>query len=502
MRKFNFKESKTLYLVLVLILFAAGLAIRLFDLQDAPLDFHSTRQLHSALMARGMYYSISPQADISQSQRALAIRQWQLEGLVEPPLLEWLVALTYKMAGGVFLWIARLYSTFFWMLAALGILLITREMIGKIGSLVALAFFLFNPYAIYASRSFQPETLLVACLVFAFWSALKWDQHQTWKWALLSGLLGGLAILVKAVAVFFVAGIWLGLLFSRMKFAEMIKNRQLWLVALLLLFPYFVFMGYARLYTHGYEGQFSLRFFPQLWTQVGYYLRWVGTLRKAIGLEWLVLGLAGSLLISDKSLRWMIIGAWLGYVAFGFTLPYHISTHDYYNLPVYLMIAIGLGALLQRFVQVQSIEIWQSVILAGLLFFMVAIYGYEAYSTLKKTNYSQEVAFWQTMGANLDSDANVVALSEDYGYRLAYWGWVSPVNWMTTDDIRLRTESGQSYDFHQTFESAVQGRDYFLVTLMDEFNRQPDLKAALLGKFTLVMQTDRVMLFDLNQPIR
>ncbi len=36
-----------------------GLGIRLLDLTDPPLDIHPTRQLHSALMARGMYYRVS-----------------------------------------------------------------------------------------------------------------------------------------------------------------------------------------------------------------------------------------------------------------------------------------------------------------------------------------------------------------------------------------------------------------------------------------------------------
>ena len=38
------------------LLFTFGLGIRLYDLTDLPLDFHPTRQLGSAVIARGMYY--------------------------------------------------------------------------------------------------------------------------------------------------------------------------------------------------------------------------------------------------------------------------------------------------------------------------------------------------------------------------------------------------------------------------------------------------------------
>ena len=51
-------ERLTLSLLLLL-----GLGIRLYDLTDAPLDFHPTRQLRGALIAPGIYYRWLPHAD-------------------------------------------------------------------------------------------------------------------------------------------------------------------------------------------------------------------------------------------------------------------------------------------------------------------------------------------------------------------------------------------------------------------------------------------------------
>ncbi len=492
-------RKQIIYLILVVGLIFGGITVRIYDLQDAPLDFHPTRQLHSALMARGMYYSINPNLEIPEWQRQTAIQQWKLEGLVEPPLLEWLVALTYQITGGVYLWVARLYAILFWMIAAVGILLIVREIAGKEGSLAALALFLYYPYTVYASRSFQPETLLVAGLVFTFWSAIQWDNKKTWRWAIIAGLLGGLTIFVKSVAIFFVAGIWLGLLFSRMKLSNLLKNRQLWLIGFLCLLPYTLFLVYANLIVGGYEGQFSLRFFPQLWTQIGFYLRWVGTLRLAISLEWLVLGLLGIFLNKDKHWRWMLIGALIGYGLLGFALSYHISTHDYYNLPVYLMVCIGVGVLFQKLLSINNESHWFGRITIILLVFVTAIYGYEAYRTLKRTNYNEEITFWQEMGQRLGNDSKVVALSEDYGYRLSYWGRITPMNWMNTEDIRIRQEAGQTYNFENYFKSEVQGRDYFVVTLMDELEKQPELKAILFDKYNISFQDMRSIIFDLKK---
>ena len=490
-------NNHTWSILLLLLIFILGLAVRLFDLTDAPLDFHPTRQLHSALMARGMYYSITPDAEIPEWQRATSIQQWKMEGLVEPPILEWLVALTYRLAGGVHVWIARLYAIFFWMLAAIGIWLIAREKVGEEGALAGTAFFLIYPYGVYASRSFQPETLLVMLLVFSAWSALHWEKKQNWKWTVIAGILAGMAILVKAVAVFFVAGIWLGLVFSQMRFNQMIKNRQLWLIGLLCLLPFGLFLGYTSIFVSGYEGQFSLRFFSQMWTQIGFYLSWIGTLRLSLSLEWLLLGLLGILLIKDSAPRWMMMGAWFGYLLFGFTLPYHISSHDYYNLPMYLMVSIGLAVIVQYLVVAHPGRL---VKIGMILVLLVSIgaYGYDAYSTYKRTNYDLEIAYWQDLGEQVGSTSKVVALSEDYGYRLAYWGWNSPANWMTTEDIRVRQAAGQDFDFEKYFTSETQGKDYFIVTLQDEFEKQPQLRQMLTNKFEVVFQDSRTVIFDLK----
>ena len=500
MKSMKINKKKILYLLILFALLLGGMVLRLYDLKDAPLDFHPTRQLWSAIKARGMYYSITTDANIPQWQRTAAINQWKTEGLVEPTLLEWLVAYTYKIMGGINLWVSRIYTSLFWLIAALGIYLLSCEIAGEEGALAGVALFLFYPYGVIASRSFQPETLFIAALVFCGWSVLQWEKQRSLKWAIISGLLGGLAILFKAVAVFFVAGIWLGLLLSKMKPRDILRNTQLWLAAFLSVIPYAIFMYYAFNVVGGYSEEFSLRFFPSLWFQIGFYLRWIGTLRQTISLEWLVIGLIGVLMIRENHHRWMLIGLWIGYILFGFTLSYHISTHDYYNLPIFIMVAIGLAVVIQHFVNISEKKKWVKPLLLTILFFAVSVYAVETRSDLKRTNYSSEVAFWEDLGQTLGHDARVVALSEDYGYRLEYWGWITPNNWMTTSDINVRKEAGQGYDFAQTFTSEIKNRDYFVVTMMDELAIQVDLKNQLYTHYPVVSQSSRDVIFDLRNP--
>lgn len=483
------------FLFSCLLLIACGLLIRIYDLSDAPLDFHPTRQLHSALMARGMYYQLS--GDTS-SQAMQAIRQWKLEGLIEPPILEWLTAYAYRAAGSVDLRIPRLIVIVFWLMAAIPLLISTRREAGWKAALFGSTFFLFLPYGIIASRSFQPETLLVLLLALFMMALFFWDCERSWKWAVWAGLLGGMAIFVKTVAAFFVAGMWMGWLFSEGNWKDIFKEKKIWVTFLLTVLPYAAYLAYGLWVDKSYAGQFSLRFFPSMWVELSFYLRWLSNLRRVVGVEWLVLGFAGTLLIENKTVRNILFGAWLGYLLLGFSLPYHISTHDYYHLPLLLFIAFGISGLFKGiFSLFESKSAGLRILRAVGCVFLFGVYAMDARSELKKVDYHMESQYWEQVAALFSPGDKVVALSQDYGYRLAYWGWITPRNWPTLDDIQLRQEAGQDLTLEDYFKDYTAGYDYFLVTDFDELARQPQLEEWLRKNYPILSAQDGVLIFDL-----
>jgi hypothetical protein len=74
-----FGQSKLFLGIVLFILFALGLGIRLVDLTDPPLDFHPTRQIRSAIIARSLYYRSLPESEDWQRQVAIS----QYSGLSE-----------------------------------------------------------------------------------------------------------------------------------------------------------------------------------------------------------------------------------------------------------------------------------------------------------------------------------------------------------------------------------------------------------------------------------
>jgi len=495
---FAFKKP-ILWLVLAG-LFGLGLAIRLYDLTDVPLDFHATRQLHSAVMARGIYYENLP--GIPEWQREMAVQQWKAEGLIEPPILEHLAAFTYRVMGGELLWVARLYSIFFWMLGSVFLFLLARDLTSADGAVVAFAYFLILPYGAIASRAFQPDPLMTFAIIAAVWAINRWSVRPIWKWAILAGLLGGFAILVKAVAVFFIGGAWLGLMLSDWRIKMAWRDKQVWLMGGLTVLPYAVFHIYGVYISGLLQSQFSLRFFPQMWLDPLFYLRWNGQISSVVGFEWFLMAALGIFLIRNRPQRGIVIGLWAGYFLYGLALPHHISTHDYYQLPFIPLVALGLAA--GAALLLQNLRGPRPLLLAvvyGVLLFGVVIKAWDVRVTLKRQDFRSEVAFWHSLGEKIGPGTAVIGLTHDYGFRLSYWGWVNSTNWMTSADFNYRAMAGQEFDMQALFEEQVSGKKYFVVTLFNELEKQPELENLLRRGYPVYAQADDYLIYDLKNPL-
>ena len=118
-----FPKKTWLTTALLAALLLAGLLIRLYDLNDLPNDFYMVRQYRSMIIARGMYYAHVH--SVPSWQREMAVAQWKQEGLIEPPIMESLVALTYNLTG-VQEWMGRLYASLFWLAGAVGIWMLSQ----------------------------------------------------------------------------------------------------------------------------------------------------------------------------------------------------------------------------------------------------------------------------------------------------------------------------------------------------------------------------------------
>jgi hypothetical protein len=484
--------------ILLLIVFGVGLAIRFYDLTDLPLDFHPTRQLLSQLKARGMYYK--DHAGLPDWQRRMAIQQWQTKTEVEPEVFERLVALTYR-ATGVETWVGRVYAAFFWVIAAAFVFLLVRDQVSEVAGLLSAAYFLFLPYAVVASRSFQPDSLMLMLVTMFWWMYNRWVRSEKWFWAVMAGTVGGLAIYIKFVAAFFVIGAALGLGLATFG-PRLLHKRQVWIMAILGVLPASVYL-YDGIIQQGFLGrQFSGRFLPALLLSPLNYLHWVELASLTAGALAIAAGLLGLLAARQRGLRWMLISLWGAYVAYGLFFDYHVATHDYYHLPLIAIAAVSMAPLTHLVAQQLAarasgpLSQWALVTILLCIPFSGA---WMARSQLAAVDYRPQASMWMEIGERLEHGPNVVALTEDYGSRLAYWGWQNAIIWPSTGDAEYRQARGGVIDFEEQFTKLTRGNTYFLVTDFAELARQAQLGRRL-SRLPVFTQGDGYVIYDLEGP--
>lgn len=495
-----FFAPRGFFIVALLILFGLGLAIRLYNLTNLPLDFHPTRQLLGALKARGMFYQTAP--DVPDWQRQMALKQWRMRAEVEPEVVEHLVALTYQFTGE-HLWVARIYSSLFWVIGGIFLFLLIQDLISTNGAMIATAYYLFFPYAVMASRAFQPDPLMVMLIISFWWVFHRWVKRPSWFVGILAGLLGGFAIFIKFVAAFFVIGAALGEALGRSRWRDLIRNAQLWMIAVLGVAPGAAYLIYG-IVLNGFLGrQFSGRFIPGLLLSPQNYIEWASEVNMAAGAVAIMLGMLGLFMVRERNLRSYLIGLWVAYLLFGLYFDYAIATHDYYQEPFIPLVAISLAPVadwvMARLVESTAAR-WMRIAASLVLLYGVAAAAWDVRGQLKAVDYRPQAVMWAEIGTIFNHGSSVVALTQDYGVRLAYWGWQDAIIWPNSGDIGYHEARGTSFKFGETFHNLAEGKRYFLVTDFAELDRQPQLKQQLAG-FSIYAQGEGYVIYNLTKPV-
>jgi hypothetical protein len=514
---FSSRAARTLALVFI---FGAALAIRLYDLTDLPLDFHPTRQLVSAIKARGLYYETQPDG-ISTWHLETAIRQAKLKADVEPVVFERLVAFTYGFTGEK-VWIARIYSSLFWLIGGIFLFLLAREFVSFEGALVSTTYYLIFPYAIIGSRSFQPDPLMVMLVLAFWWIFARWTNPSPIRAersgseveagrgggvrvAILAGLIGGLAIFIKFSAVFFVIGGALGLALSRFTLRDMLRSVQVWLITLLGALPAAIYLVYG-IFIRGDLGKaFKGRFIPALMFDPINYLQWETKASLAAGGLFIMLGLLGLFLVKDRRLRILLYGLWGAYVLYGSFFNYHVATHDYYHLPFIPIVALSLAPLGDRlfvYLTEATTQRWMRAAVCVILIYGLFSVLWDVRSQMKAVDYRPQAAMWLEIGDHFEGSARIIALTQDYGSRLQYWGWQTVATWPYVGDAGYANIRGGVFTFDDLFERYASKMSYFLVTDFDEFNKQSELKERLSTSYPVYWEGDGFVIFDLKKPLQ
>lgn len=488
---------------------ALGVSLRLYDMTDPPLDFHPTRQLRGAIIARGMYYQMLPNADPALVQTAVQLAN--STGQYEPSILEKIVAYVYLWSGGESAWAARVVNTIFWTIGSIFLVLLARRLVSTqkmtpasaiLPPLLAVAYFLVLPFAVQASRSFQPDPGMVMWIILGIYALYRWSETRTWQWALLAGIFGGMAVLVKAVAAYIIAGAAVSLVLHSLGWRKFWRNAQVWAMMFIMTLPsgiYYLILRSGRAGEYFNTWTISL---SHLLLDPSTYVRWLSLVADLLGLGALLLGLLGIVLAQGRG-RALLIGLWVGYLIYGLLTPYQMYTHSYYHIQLVAIVAISLipsATAVAEKIDLQP-RFWQLVV-AGIFILGIGFESWEAILPQYRDDYRHEPPYWEEIGKHLPTDGKILALTQDYGYRIMYYGWRKVILWPNRGEIALSELRGEGKEFEDFFDRRSEGMNYFLITTFRQLNEQADLKTHLEQNYPVYAEGAGYLIYDLAHPLQ
>jgi hypothetical protein len=122
------------------------------------------------------------------------------------------------------------------------------------------------------------------------------------------------------------------------------------------------------------------------------------------------------------------------------------------------------------------------------------------YYKLYKDDYRNVPNYFMKVASFVDQGAKVITISQDYGNRIGYYGWLVHKQWSSIGDQPYSLLVGGNQDpFLDRFNEFTSGYDYFLVTSMNQLRKQEDLYSHLESNFVVHVEGEGYIIYDLRQ---
>jgi len=521
--------SHTVRLFIIFLMFAAAFAVRMYHIKAPPFDFHPTRQYHSALLARWFFFKNSPSIPPWQKKVARLNRT----SIIEPPFIELIASAAYRIAGAEKLWIPRVFSIVYWMIGGVFLYLIAQKLFPGSVALFSLGFYMFMPYAISASRSFQPEPLMIMVFLAGLWMILQYYHQPSIKRLLIAAAISGLAVLVKPNAVFTVFGAFIALGLFRHGFKGFILDGKSWLFLFVSVLPGGAYYLHGLFIGSALGGQPSMQFAPKLLLCGSFWSGWLLILGRVVGYVPFVAALVGLIIMPKGLPKALLAGLWISFFLMGLLFTKAIHTHDYYHLLFVPGFVISFSYMIifltRRFCSL-NIRLRRPLFIVGIVLLTLFIgitvslcqvpwrkndspnkpkLGFVGkvfigHPYIKKIIFPpiERVRVSQKVGELLNHSTNTVFLARTFGAPLRYHGQIAGSWWFDQSFRRyLEARGKKPPDVVQYFDRMYdkQAPDYFIVTDLKELERQPQLKEILTSRFPVLSQSNDYVIFDLRK---
>ena len=402
-----------------IIFFLLGLAflLRIYKVNSPIIGMASWRQADAAAISRNYfendYRFLYPQVDWGGSSAGFVETEF--------PLYSFAVALLYKIFG-VSESYGRLLSIIFSLITLYFLYLLVLKLIDRKTALWSCFFFAILPPAVFFSRTFQPESLLLMSLVLGIYLFFQWTETNKLGYVIISSVFISLACLIKPPSLC----IGLPLLYlAWQKFGKKVLTKgSFWLYGLLVLFPvgmwYFhahnIFLKHGLtfgIWGYGTDkwGNWDLVFSLKFWNRILFmniaedYLTWPGFVIFIIGL-----------LLKRKNHKEKFFDIWLIALFVYFVIVaggnyYHL----YYQLPFLFPATVYMGKVFARYFKPRALYEKRSLFLSiGLVGILILSAGrYHIYMSKENVKTSDTVRLARAVNKIIEKEALIIAVDRN-----------------------------------------------------------------------------------------
>ncbi len=340
-----------LKLILLIIIFILGFAVRLYRFNGPIADWHSWRQADTSSVSRNFvnqgFDLLHPRFDDISNVPTNKYDNPNGYRFVEFPIFNVFQAVGFKYIGILNLeeW-GRLVSIVGSLFSAFFIFKIINKRYGFTAGFWASFFFLFIPFNIYYSRTILPDPLMVTASLGSIFFFYSWTLHKKTKlfdkYLILALIFSICALLLKPYAIFFMLPIFY---LGYEKYGKkLFSNKTIWGFVILSIVPLFLWRYWMLQYPEGipqsnwlFNGN-HIRFRPSFFYWI-VYERFSKLILGFFGLPIFVFSLIKNV---NKDLLFALSFG-LSSVLYVTTLATGNVTHDYYQILIIPSIAIMLG---------------------------------------------------------------------------------------------------------------------------------------------------------------
>jgi hypothetical protein len=176
-------------------------------------------------------------------------------------------------------------------------------------------------------------------------------------------------------------------------------------------------------------------------------------------------------------------------------------THNYYHLAIIPILAISIipvsELILERILQQR--RVWQ-ILFTGVVLMGIIFTSWQAIFPQYTDDYRNERPYWSEITSYLPVEGKIIALTQDYGYRLMYYGWRKVSLWPNRGEQKLMNLRGSDKEFEQFFVKRTEDKSYFLITAFSQFDDQPALQEYLYDHYPILVEGDGYLIFNLRTP--